>query len=313
MAQKKTTTTKKSGGSTKSAASKASKSSGTSSRAKKTAPPAKKPIRREVGGAVLLVLTLCTLISYFGVSAIFLDALAGLLKGLFGYGYYLAAPAMGLAGCILLNHHGRPVQLRVTCTLLSPAVLGILAHMLLCKETFLSLDGVVPALWKSGRAMTSGGVISGAIGEWSVAVFSKFASVILFGALLAVLFMIALKPTLEALGEKHRQRPRYEYEEEYEEEEDQLALPMEPQRRRQRIDIPLDGDLPPAIPQSRGVPKKEGRFTSFFRHKSDQQRTPDQVLLDQSRSAAPASPSYAAENPIVEEPLRWNSSAIPTM
>ncbi|MBQ8851741.1 MAG: DNA translocase FtsK, partial [Oscillibacter sp.] len=113
MAQKKTTTT-----TTKKTAAKSGGSKSTSSRTKKTqsAPPAKKPIRREVGGGFLLMLTLCTLVSYFGVSAIFLDALAGLLKGLFGYGYYLAAPAMGLAGVILVRHRGKPVQLRVTCT-----------------------------------------------------------------------------------------------------------------------------------------------------------------------------------------------------
>ena len=245
MAQKKTTTT-----TTKKTAAKSGGSKSTSSRAKKTqsAPPAKKPIRREVGGGVLLMLTLCTLVSYFGVSAIFLDALAGLLKGLFGYGYYLAAPAMGLAGVILVRHRGKPVQLRVTCTLLSPAILGILAHMLLCKEQFLSMDGVIPALWKSGKALTSGGVISGAIGEWSVAVFSKVASVLLFGALLAVLLVAALRPMLEAMSERHRQRPRYA-EEDYEEEEEQLPIrTVSDVQRRRRIDIPLEGDLPPAIP-----------------------------------------------------------------
>ena len=309
MAQKKTTA---SGKNTKSAAS-GKKTAGTSSRSKKAAPPAKKPIRREVWGGILLLLTLCTLVSYFGVSAIFLDALAGLLKGLFGYGYYLAAPAMGLAGVILLTHRGRPVQLRTACALLSPVVLGILAHMLLCKEQFLSLDGVVPALWKSGKAVTSGGVISGAIGEWSVAVFSKFASVILFGALLAVLFIVALRPMLDALEEKHRQRPRYE-EEDYEEEA-QLALPLEQPKRRRAIDIPLDGELPPAIPSSpAAAPKKEGRFTGFFRHKADSQRTPDQVLLDHSRPAAPAAPAAAPAAPAAEkERRRWSSSAIPTM
>ena len=41
---------------------------------------------------VLLVLTLCTLVSYLGISALFIDWLAVLLKGLFGYGYWLAGP-----------------------------------------------------------------------------------------------------------------------------------------------------------------------------------------------------------------------------
>ena len=58
------------------------------SRSKKSAPPPKQPIRREVGGIVLLVLTLSVLVSYFGISAIFIDWFAVLLKGLFGYGYW---------------------------------------------------------------------------------------------------------------------------------------------------------------------------------------------------------------------------------
>ena len=37
-----------------------------------------------------LVLALCVFVSYFGIEAIFINAFAKLLKGLFGYGYYLA-------------------------------------------------------------------------------------------------------------------------------------------------------------------------------------------------------------------------------
>ena len=85
---------------------------GNSSRGKKPAQPQKRPVRREVWGVVLLVLTLCTAVSYFKVSAIFLDWFAALLKGLFGYGYWLAAPSLLLAALILLFHHGRPVRLR---------------------------------------------------------------------------------------------------------------------------------------------------------------------------------------------------------
>ena len=49
------------------------KKNGGSGRAKKPAQPQKRPIRREVWGVVLLVLTLCTAVSYFKVSAIFID------------------------------------------------------------------------------------------------------------------------------------------------------------------------------------------------------------------------------------------------
>ena len=54
--------------------------SSSASRSKKAAPQPR-PIRREVWGVVLLVLTLCTLVSYLGISALFIDWLAVLLKG----------------------------------------------------------------------------------------------------------------------------------------------------------------------------------------------------------------------------------------
>ena len=69
----------------------------------KTAAPPKSaipPIRREVGGGVCLLLALCVVVSYFQADAIVLNLLGNLLKGLAGYGYWLAAPALALAGVL---------------------------------------------------------------------------------------------------------------------------------------------------------------------------------------------------------------------
>ena len=74
---------------------KTSGKSGSRTTAKKPQP---RPIRREVGGVVCLVLALCVFVSYFGISAIFIDWLAVLIKGLLGYGYWLFGPALVLAG-----------------------------------------------------------------------------------------------------------------------------------------------------------------------------------------------------------------------
>ena len=200
--QKKTTTrtTAKKGG-----------SSGSRTSAKKPQP---RPVRREVGGVVCLVLALCVFVSYFGIRAIFIDWFAVLIKGLLGYGYWLFGPALVLAACILLFHHGRPVTLRVTSALLLPVLLGSLCHMLLVKEAYASSIGIIPALWKDGTALHCGGVISGALAQGSVAVFPKIASVIIFTVLFVVLLMVALRLTVGALIEKHRERPRYEEEQE---------------------------------------------------------------------------------------------------
>ena len=244
---------------------------------------------------VLLVLTLCVFVSYLGISAIFVDWLAILLKGLFGYGYWLAGPALLLASLILLFHHGRPVQLRVTCALLLPVLFGSLVHMMLCKEVYKSSIAILRDLWLSGRAMISGGAISGVLAEGSVAVFSKFASIPIFTALFVVLLMVSLRLTVGAIIEKHRERPRYE--EEPERPHIRMVQTDPPKRRaeerpRQQIDIPLDDE--PAVKAAEPVPAKEaGRFTGFFRHKSDQQKTPDQVLMEKAEKRVPAIPAAA--------------------
>lgn len=58
----------------------------------------------------------------------------------------------------------------------------------------------------------SGGVLSGVLAQGFVAVFSKIASIIIFTVLLVMLTMVALRLTVGALIEKHRERPRYEAE-----------------------------------------------------------------------------------------------------
>ena len=273
--QKKTTATKKKA---------TGKSGGSNGKA-----PQRRPIRREVGGVVLLVLALFTVVSYFKVSALFIDWFAALLKGLFGYGYWLAAPAMLLAGVILLFHHGRPVQLRVTSSLVLPLLVGSLCHMFLCKEVYESSIGIVKDLWISGKELASGGVIAGALAEGSAAVFSKTASAIIFAVLFVALALAALWPTITKMRKRHQERTRYE-----EEPEKAPAIPARPKESRKReeakvrIDFPLEGEV-------REQPRKEGRFTGFFRHKADHQETPDQVLLEEPvKAAAPAVPAAPA-------------------
>ena len=307
--QKKTTPAKKSTASkgTRAASSKSgSKSSSGSSRAKKPAQPQKKPIRREVGGIVLMVLALCTAVSYVGISAIFIDWLAALLKGLFGYGYFLAAPAMVFAGAILLFHHGRPVQLRTTCALLTPMMLGILAHILFCKETFPDSIGLIPRLWSTGKDLTSGGVLSGALAEGSVALFAKLPSVIIFTVLLIVMVMTSMHLTMGALVEKHRQRVRYE------EEEEQLPIiTRESARRREQprtqIDFALDEELPPAIPATQPIQKKR----SFFRSRSEEQKTPGQILAEHHEESAGESVKKKPAPLPVQEPAAPAAPAVP--
>jgi len=237
-------------------------------------PPQRQPIRREVTGGVLLVLALFVFVSYFGVNALFLDFFATLLRGLFGYGYWLAGPSLLLAGLILIFHRGRPVQLRTTCALLLPLFFGSLTHLVFCKETYEpSFFGMLSAIWADGVAMKSGGAVSGVLANASAAVFSHLASVILFTVLFVTLLFVSLRLTLAAFAEWQRARPQYE-----EPPEPAIRVtPVDPPKRRRaepkpQIDFPLDGEERPVKPE------KSGKFTGFFRHKADAQPTPDQVL-----------------------------------
>ena len=96
------------------------------------------------------------------------------------------------------------------------------------------------------------------------------------------------------------------------------------ERPKPQIDFPLDDEpaVKPTEKTPEKAPEKEGRFTGFFRHKSDQQKTPAQVLNEQPEktpaipkggepavSAAPApvpapAPTPApAPVPLADEPV----------
>ena len=125
----------KSGG--KRAAARSGSSTGSKSRSRRSAPQ-KKPYRREVGGAVCFLLALFGAIGYFktedgAVIALFCD----LLKGLCGYGFYLAPPMLLAAAGILVFHRGRPVRLRVAGAVSLPVFIGALLHLLLSRGELL--------------------------------------------------------------------------------------------------------------------------------------------------------------------------------
>ena len=265
------------------------KKSGTSGSRTAARKPQPRPIRREVGGVVCLILALCVFVSYFGISAIFIDALAMLAKGLIGYGYWVLGPALVLTAFILLFHHGRPVTLRVISAMLLPVLLGSLVHMLRVKEAYASSIGIIPALWKDGIALQCGGVLSGVLAQGFVAVFSKIASIIIFTVLLVVLTMVALRLTVGALIEKHRDRPRYEVEPEEPIQTGKRTRKPEPaipaESSRARIDIPVDDPVDAPAPK----PEKTG-FTGFFRHRSEQQKTPAQIVAAQKAAAEESEP-----------------------
>ncbi len=250
--------------------------------AKRAAPQQKKkrPFRREVGGVVCVVLSVCVFAAYFKVEAIFIDFFRLLLSGLFGYGYYIAAPALLVSSGILLFHKGRPVRLRLVCALLAPMFAGSLFHLVLCDTEFASSVGILKDLWTSGTAITSGGSISGALAIGFAAVFSKIVSIILFTAALAVSCLIAMQSTIRAVGRRVRAYEHIAYEEQEEEPAAPVVKAEPPVRpkRRMPIDIPLDGEEHAAAQPAEDKPKeKKG---SLLPRRPSHIKTPAEVLSD---------------------------------
>ncbi len=268
----------------------------------KPEPPAYNGMARLIGGIVCLLLALCVLVSYFNVDALLLTFIAKALRGLLGYGYYLAAPALLAAALIQLRHQGRPVILRTACTLLLPLLVGVLCHLLLCRTAYELGGGLLPRLWKDGQALTCGGVIAGGLALGSEALLSKVVSVVVFVVLLLAALLGALHMTPQQAVNKVR-----EYRDSrWDDEEDDLlddgfeTLPQgqappapakeRPAKKRASIDIPLDGE-PSAM--------ESGARKAFFTGRSAAVRTPDEVL-DRKEPAAPVS---AQESAPVKEPV----------
>ena len=161
--QKKTTQSSGKRTQSKSAAGKTTGEKTTSQSGRKKAASAAPSFHREIGGVVCLVLAFFGSFGYFGVRAAFIDLFCDLLRGLFGYGYYLAPPVLLLCGYILLFHRRRPVRLRLTCALLLPVLLGAILHLILSGSRFTWGWNLVEQLWQSGLRSSSGGVVAGMI------------------------------------------------------------------------------------------------------------------------------------------------------
>ena len=238
MAQKKTASSRKSsGGGTKkptttarkpSTAKKPAAGGKKSSPAKKPAPakkapqqaaparPERPPIRRQVGCFVLLFLGLIAFVSYFSTEGWLLEGFRKVLRGLFGWGYYLA-PAALLWGAVILGfHRGRPVRARLICALCLPILVGSFVHLAVCSRDGLfatSFRHGVSQLWNLGQIPEEncGGVISGmiAIGmKKSIGIVGGFLVLVVAFALMV---MQTLNVSMSELADQVKNRPRREY------------------------------------------------------------------------------------------------------
>ena len=278
--QKKTTTTKK----------KTTSSSRSSGGGKRTAKKQqKRPIRREVTGAIFLVLALCIAFSYFQSGAWLLDQPARLCRSLFGWGYYLVAPVLLLGSYILLFHRGRNVASCLTGALLMPVVFGAIMHIALCREEYAAMDGILKLLWTSGNELASGGAVSASLAILLVLLVKKVLAMILLVVLFVAFLMMAFRLTPAAVIEAVRSHERVPYEPEELPPQRSERAARQSAQRASAIDIPLDGE-------ERAV--KKNASGGFFRKKSEGIKSPDELFAPGEAPAQDAvQPSAAKTTP----------------
>lgn len=289
--------------------------------------PVKQPYRREIGAIVCFLLAVFASFGYFNMKAIFVDLFCSLLKGLLGYGFWLIPPALLMSAYILAFHRGRPVCLRLTCTLLLPVILSCFLHCMLNESLEWDMK-LLGTLMESGRALESGGALGGLLGQSFVTLFTRFG-----GAIVCVLTgllagLATFNRSIIDVADWIFNRPQYEYEPEpeprrvhrqerptrqtrYEEPSPSRTAP------RSTIDIPVDNG--PLVGKE---PPQEKRKKGFF-NRNPRVPTPDELLrpreepepsqiveelpdLDQEFPAI-AKPEPLThpviESPILEEPI----------
>ena len=256
---------------------------------------------------VCLLLALFAAFGYFDIHALFIDFFVGLLKGLFGYGFWFMPPALLAAAYILAFHRGRPVRLRLCCTLLLPMVIGCILHLFLFRKEAVWGIELFSQLWSSGRALESGGAVSGILAFVFVQVFSKIGSTMIFIVVALLMLLTVFNRTVVELVDAVRNRPRVEYEpdedwpepprrrlREQPEPERIREEPVRTKKPRAAIDIPVDD---PPLTDREEEPAEEPKKKKFF-NREPRVPAPDQLFGD----AQPAGPAPEAEPDLISEP-----------
>ena len=231
---------------------------------KKTSAKNSAPIRREVGAVICLFLALFSCLGYFNVQALFIDFFCNLIRGLFGYGFYLMPPMFLVASIILMFHRGRPVRRRLICALLLPVPFGGLLHLFLCHIPYQWSWALFGTLYQDGLSTQSGGVISGGLALAFSQVFSSIGAGMIFVLAIVLMLFIICNKTFADLIDAVRNRPEPIP---YEEEPPREPRPKPPKRPAKAvIDLPVDDP-----PQMEGRRQRKREKETLFAHEEKKQ------------------------------------------
>ena len=240
--------------------SKKTDSKGSTSKTKPELKP--QPVRREVAAGVFGFAALLIGVGMFSQDGFVVGALCELLKGLFGYGFWVTAPIFVLCAVILGFHRGRPVTFRLVSALLLPLIIAAVLDITLSKVVVENLGGVFKAfgaLYAGGKAMTCGGVLGALLSFGFQKAFSFYGAAIILILLFVFFTLAAFNVTMRKIADRAKDRETLEYEPEpevikplgkkpgkkqpepEEKAEPKVSKPVK-EKKRSSIDIPLDDE-----------------------------------------------------------------------
>lgn len=217
--------------------------------------PETNPAQRIIAAACFLFAAVLVVIGIFAHDGVVVGWLCSLLKGLFGYGFWICAPVFILAAFILGFNRDKPCTWRMTATLLLPLLAGALVNLLLSQVVVDNLSGVgemFGTLYSGGKKMLCAGVLGTLIAFALEKAFSIYGAAIVL--LLAFIFfaLSALSITPKKLFEFFRAEPAEKPEKKTKaaaaiaepapEQDEQQEAEQAKKARRRAIDIPLDDE-----------------------------------------------------------------------
>lgn len=210
---------------------------------------------------VCIVLSLLAFLGLFHAEGVIIDGFAGFLCGIMGWGFWAFPFAMLLLAWVFVRNPERHFGLRVTAALLIAPLFGTIVHLMVCRVAFTAqtFGAIIGQLYDGGKALTSGGVISGGVGYLLKAGISVYAALPL--AMVAFVFCVLGSMDLSvgkiAAWSRARREAQYVPDEDVplldDDEDEPVPQPLpDPQRsprrtapdkppeKKKRIDIPFD-------------------------------------------------------------------------
>lgn len=239
---------------------------------KQTAAPKKQPAAKAAPASAptaptwpyalaCIVLSLLAFLGLFHAEGVVIDGFAGFLCGIMGWGFWAFPFAMLLLAWTFVRNPERHFGLRVTASLLIAPLFGTIVHLMVCRVAFTAqtFGAIVGQLYDGGKALTSGGVISGGIGYLLKAGISVYAALPLTMAAFVFCVLGSMDLTVGKIAAWVRTRREAQYipdedvplaEDEEDEPEPQplpeprrsarRAVPDKPVAKKKFIDIPVE-------------------------------------------------------------------------